>query len=51
MIARASVLMIGVGRFSRPLKAVGVLATPDAGLDTKQCVESVCKFTTGAGVV
>jgi len=30
---------MGVGRFSRPLRGVGVIAMPDAGLDTTQCVE------------
>jgi len=34
MIAWASGLGMGVGRFSRPLRGVGVLAMPDAGLDT-----------------
>jgi len=51
MIARASGLGMGVGRFSRPLRGVGVLATPDAGLDTTRRVESVCKVPPGAGVL
>jgi len=51
MIARASGLGMGVGRFSRPLRGVGVLAMPDAGLDTTRRVESVCKVPPGAGVV
>ena len=51
MIARASGLGMGVGRFSRPLRGVGVLAMPDAGLDTTRCVESVCKVPPGAGVL
>ena len=42
---------MGVSSFSRPLKRVGVLAMPDAGLDTMQCVESVCKVHPGAGVL
>jgi len=32
MIARASGLWMGVGRFSTLLRGVGVLAMPDAGL-------------------
>jgi len=51
MIARASGLGMGVGRFSRPLRAVGVLAMPDAGRDTTRRVESVCKVPPGAGVL
>ena len=42
---------MGVGRFSRPLGGVGVLAMPDAGLDTTQQVESVCMVPLGAGVL
>jgi hypothetical protein len=42
MIVRASGLGMGVGRFSRPLRGGGVLAMPDVGLDTTQCVVSVC---------
>jgi len=51
MIARASGLGMGVGRFSRPLREVGVLAMPDAGLDTMRRIESVCKVSPGAGVL
>jgi hypothetical protein len=51
MIVRASGLGMGVGRFSRPLRRVGVLAMPDAGLDTVCRVESVCKVPSGAGVL
>jgi hypothetical protein len=51
MIARASGLGMGVGRFSRPLRGVGVLAMPDAGLDTTRRVESVCKVPPGSGVL
>ena len=50
MIARASGLGMGVGRFSRPLRGVGVLAMPDAGLDTTRRVESVCMVPLGGGV-
>jgi hypothetical protein len=42
---------MGVGRFSRPLRGVGVLAIQDAGLDTTRCVESVCMVPLGAGVL
>jgi hypothetical protein len=38
MIARASALGMGVGRFSRSLRGVGVIAMPNAGLDTTQRV-------------
>ena len=51
MITRASQLGKGVGRFSRPLREVGVLAMPDAGLYTTRHVESVCKVPLGAGGV
>jgi len=51
MIARASGLRIGVGRFSRPLRGVGVLAILDAGLDTTRHVESVWKVPLGTGVL
>jgi len=51
MIARASGLGMGVGRFSRPLREVGVLAMPDAGLDTTRRIESVCKVLPGEGVL
>jgi hypothetical protein len=39
MIARASGLGMGVGWFSRPLRGVGVITMPDAGLDTMRHVE------------
>jgi hypothetical protein len=42
---------MGVGRFSRPLRGVGVLARPDAGLDTTRRVESVSMVPLGAGVL
>jgi len=51
MIVRASGLVMGVDRFSRPLREVGVLAMPDAGLETTQRVESVCEVPLGAGVL
>jgi len=51
MIARASGFGMGVGRFSRPLRGVGVLAMPDAGLDTTRRVETVCMVPLGAGVL
>jgi len=51
MIARASGFGMGVGRVSRPLRGVGVLALPDAVLDTTQSVESVCMVPLGAGVL
>jgi len=50
MIARASGFGMGVGRFSRPLRGVGVQAMPDAGLDRRRRVESVCVIPLGAGV-
>jgi len=34
MIVRASGFRMGVGRFSRPLWGVGVIAMPEARLDT-----------------
>jgi hypothetical protein len=51
MITRASGFGMGVGRFSRPPREVGVLAMPDAGLDTTRLVQSVCKVLPGAGVL
>ena len=47
MIARASGLGIGVGRSSRPLRGVGLIAMPDAGLDTMRRNE----VHPGAGVL
>jgi len=38
MIVQASGLGMGVGRFPRPLRGVGVLPMPDAGLDTMRCI-------------
>jgi hypothetical protein len=51
MIAWASGLGMGVGRFSKPVRGVGVLAMLDAGLDTMRRVESVCKGRPGARVL
>jgi len=51
MIARASGFGMGVGRFSRRLRGVEVLAMPDAGLDTTRRVKSVCMVPLGAGVL
>ena len=51
MIARASGFEMGVGRFSRLLSGVGLLAVPDAGLDTTRRVDSVCMFALGAGLL
>jgi len=51
MIARASGLGMGVGRFSRPLGRVGVLPMPHAGQDTTRRVESVGKVLPAAGVL
>jgi len=51
MIARASGLGIGVGRSSRQLRGVGVLAMPDARLDTIRRIESACEVHTRAGVL
>ena len=51
MIARASGLGMGVGRLSRPLRGVGVLAMPDAGLDTTRSVDSVCEVPLCAGLL
>jgi len=51
MIARASELGMGVGRFSSQLRGVGVLAMADAGLDTTRRVESVCEVPLGPGVL
>jgi hypothetical protein len=51
MLARASGFGMGVGRFSRQLRGVAVLAMPDTGLDTMQRVESVCMVPLGPGVL
>jgi hypothetical protein len=51
MIVRASGLEMGVGRFSRPWRGVGLLAMPDVRLVTTWLVESVCEVPLGAGVL
>jgi hypothetical protein len=51
MIAQGTGLGIGVRRFSRPLRGVGVLAMLDAGLDITRHVESVCVSRLGARVL
>ena len=51
MIARASGLGMGVGRFSRPRRGVGVITMPEEELDTTRRVESVCMVPLGAGVL
>ena len=51
MIARASGFVIGVGRFSRPLGGVEVLAMPDPGLNTTRHIESVCMVPLAAAVL
>jgi len=51
MIAWASGLGMGVGRFSRWVRGVGVLAMPDAELDTTRHIQSVCEVPIGAGVL
>ena len=51
MIAWASGLGMGVGRFSTWLKGVGVQAMPDVGLDTTRHVESVCEVPPGVSVL
>jgi hypothetical protein len=47
---QASGLGMLVGRFSRPLRGVGVLALRDPGLDISQCGQSLCEVPPGAGV-
>jgi hypothetical protein len=51
MIAGASVFGMGVGKFPRPLRGVGVQEMPDSALDTARCLESVCMVPLGAGVL
>jgi hypothetical protein len=48
---QASGLGIEVGRFSRPQRGVGMLAMPDATLDTTRHVESVCHVRLGTCVL
>jgi hypothetical protein len=42
MIALVSGLRMGVGRFARQVGGVGVVAMPDAELDTTRRIHSVC---------
>jgi len=51
MIAWASGLGMVVGRFSRPLRGVGVLAVPDAWQDSTWRIESDCEVHPVAGVL
>jgi hypothetical protein len=51
MVVRPSGLGMRVGRFLRPRRGVEVLAMPDARLDTKRRVESVCEVPPGASVL
>jgi hypothetical protein len=51
MLSRDSGLGMGVGKFTRPLGGVGVLAMPDVGLDTMRRVETVCKAPPGVCVL
>jgi len=51
MISRVPGLGMAVGRFPRPLRGEGVLAMPDAGLDTMRHVKPVCKVPLGGGVL
>jgi len=51
MIARASGLGMGVGWFWSPLGEVGLLAMPDARLDTTRRVESACEVPPSGSVV
>jgi len=51
MVALASGFGMWVGRFSTPLKGVGVLALLDAGLDTARRGESVFVIPLDAGVL
>jgi hypothetical protein len=51
MIASASRFGMGVVLFSSPLRGYGVIANPDAGLDTIRHIESFCMAPLGAGVL
>jgi len=51
MVTRGSGLGMGVGRFSRPRRGVGVLAMPDATQDTTQRVESFYEVPPGTSVL
>ena len=51
MITQATGLGIGVGRVSKLLRGVGVIAMLDGGLDTMRCVESVCEVPADGGLL
>jgi hypothetical protein len=51
MILWASGCGMGVGRFSRPSRGVGVQAMPDDGTNTMLCVGSRCMVALRAGVL
>jgi len=51
MITWAGELEMGVGRFSRSLRGVAVLAMPDVMRDTMGRIESACEIATGTGVL
>jgi hypothetical protein len=51
MDPRASGVGMAVGKYSRLQRGVGVLAMPDARLDTTRGVESVGEISPGAGVL
>jgi len=51
MIARPSGLGMGVGRLSKLLRGVGVLAMPDGGQETTLHIESVWVVPLGAAVL
>jgi len=51
MIAWASGLGMGTGRFSTPLKGVGGVGMPDMGQVTTRCVESVYEVPPGPAVL
>ena len=51
MIARASGFGMGLGRFSRPVRGLEVIAIPDAGQDTTRCFEFVCDVSPGVCVL
>jgi hypothetical protein len=51
MVTLASAFAMGVGRIWRPQRGVGVLAMPDARLDTTRLIESVCGVPPRAGVL
>jgi hypothetical protein len=50
MIPWAAGLVMGVGRYSRLLRGMGVLAMPDEGLDTTRHNVFACVVPLGAGV-